>query len=146
MRPPHFLAVWSSHRPSHNMATCFFRPMGKSVQSAKIESYVTESNLDVTIASSLPLNTASSRSDYYIIMYTDCSFKVIGLRCECLSSLNLIWNLQKDEAGKNYQKLSVSIIHIFFQILYSLCIKALRVKEETDANNKIEINNANTSN
>lgn len=120
--------------------------MGKSVQSAKIESYVTESNLDVTIASSLPLNTASSRSDYYIIMYTDCSFKVIGLRCERLSSLNLIWNLQKDEAGKNYQKLSVSIIHIFFQILYSLCIKALRVKEETDANNKIEINNANTSN
>lgn len=76
---------------------------------------------------------------------------MISLRCELLSSLYLIWNLQKDEAGKNYQKLSVSIIHIFFQIVCSLCIKSLRVKEETDANNKIEskekeINNANTSN
>lgn len=76
---------------------------------------------------------------------------MIGLRCELLSSLYLIWNLQKDEAGKNNQKLSVSIIHIFFQIFCSLCIKSLRVKEETDANNKIEIkekeiNNANTSN
>ena len=73
-------------------------------------------------------------------MFPDHSLQVMSLRCELLYSFNIIWNLQKDEEGKNYQKLSVSIVHISFQIFYSLCISHWRWREETDANNKIEDN------